>query len=50
MQSVAGVIVCGHSLGGPLAAELAKRLPSEVVGLMMLGCRTYPQGEAQRAR
>ena len=50
VQSLGCVIVCGHSLGGPLAAELARRHPAAVVGLIVLGCRSYPQSEAQRAR
>ena len=50
VQSFAGVIVCGHSYGGPMALQLASRHPKQIHGLIILGCRTYPQTEVQRAR
>ncbi|KAK9816375.1 hypothetical protein WJX74_008933 [Apatococcus lobatus] len=49
VQALPRWILCGHSLGGPVAAELARRRPAEVIGLILLGCGIYPHGDSQRA-
>ena len=47
-QSRAGVVVVGHSLGGPVAARIAMDYPERVVGVLLLAPSVAPALEIPR--